>query len=103
MRRWPRYRPSSGSWSANVARSILDDHAAEWAQCGIWETDGPTVLIDSVTPGTELNVPYPGEEKMPEQAPVPTPAGRWAVRAVHTWANEETAVGLVQLLPLPQS
>ncbi|MDX3568479.1 hypothetical protein [Streptomyces sp. ID05-47C] len=39
----------------------------------------------------------------PSDSRFPIPPGRWTVRAVHTSANEETSVGLVQLLPWSQS
>lgn len=42
----------------------------------------------------------PGWGGLPAQAPVPLPAGRWRVRAVHTEADEENWVGLVQILPV---
>ncbi|SCF65046.1 Imm21 family immunity protein [Streptomyces sp. Ncost-T10-10d] len=86
-----------------AARAVLTDPTAEWEECGIWETDGPAMLMDSVIAGNELDVEYPSGGGPPEQAPVPIPPGRWAVRAVHTSANESTSVGLVQLLPWSQS
>ncbi|WTB02666.1 immunity 21 family protein [Streptomyces avidinii] len=52
----------------------------------------------SAEAGAELNVEYPGGGGLPAQAPVPPPAGRWRVRAVHTEADEENRVGLVRLL-----
>jgi hypothetical protein len=82
-----------------AARTVLTDPAVEWEECGVWDTDGPAVLMDSASVGAELDIEYPGGG-MPEQAPVPIPAGRWTVRAVHTRVNEETSVGLVQLLPV---
>ncbi|CAM5714003.1 Imm21 family immunity protein [Streptomyces antimycoticus] len=86
-----------------AARAALADSTTEWEECGVWETDGPAVLMDSVTDGNELDVEYSNGGGLPEQAPVPIPPGRWTVRAVHTSANEETSVGLVQLLPWSQS
>lgn len=86
-----------------ATRAVLTDPTTEWEECGVWETDGPAVLMDSVTAGNELDVEYPNGGGLPEQAPVPIPPGRWTVRAVHTAANEETSVGLVQLLPWSQS
>ncbi|MGW3511606.1 immunity 21 family protein [Streptomyces sp. NPDC000994] len=82
-----------------AAEAVLADPATEWEECGTWRSDGPAVLMDSVEAGTELSVEYPGGG-MPSQAPVPLPAGRWKVRAVHTEADEENWVGLVQLLPM---
>ena len=80
-----------------AADTVLTDPDIEWEDVGIWETDGPAVLIDSTTPGAELDEEYPGGRR-PEQAPVPLPAGRWRVRAVHT-TGEFPWVGVVQLLP----
>ncbi|MGW7366064.1 Imm21 family immunity protein [Streptomyces sp. NPDC054841] len=80
------------------AEAVLADPATEWQDCGIWETDGPAVLMDSVIAGDELGVEFPGGG-LPEQAPVPLPPGRWAVRAVHSWADDRAWVGLVQLRP----
>ncbi|MFE0192962.1 Imm21 family immunity protein [Streptomyces sp. NPDC058989] len=85
-----------------AARTVLTDPTTEWEECGVWETDGPAVLMDSVTAGNELGVAYPHGGGLPEQAPVPIATGRWAVRAVHTSASEETSVGVVQLLPWSQ-
>ncbi|UGY90271.1 Imm21 family immunity protein [Streptomyces gobiensis] len=82
-----------------AAKTVLADPTTEWEECGVWETDGPAVLMDSVTAGAELDVEYPDGGGLPEQAAVTIGPGRWTVRAVHTWANEETWVGLVQLLP----
>jgi len=81
-----------------AAKTVLTDPAVEWEECGVWETDGLAVLMDSASEGAELDIEYPGGG-MPEQAPVPIPAGRWTVRAVHIGVNEETLVGVVQLLP----
>ncbi|MBK6014572.1 Imm21 family immunity protein [Streptomyces sp. MBT53] len=81
-----------------AAESVLADPAAPWEECGEWVSDGPAVLMDSAEAGGELGVEYPGGGS-PAQAPVPLPAGRWRVRAVHLDADEENRVGLVQLLP----
>jgi hypothetical protein len=88
---------SSEAELIDAARDLLDDPAVEWEECGTWETDGPAVLMDSATAGPDLNVPYPGGGTMPEQALVSIPPGRWRVRAVDAWANEDTRVGLIQL------
>ncbi|MGX1135673.1 GH43 family beta-xylosidase [Streptomyces glaucescens] len=63
-----------------AADAVLADPATAWEECGTWVSDGPAVLMGS-------------------QAPVPSPAGRWKIRATHTKADEENWVGLVQLLP----
>jgi hypothetical protein len=81
-----------------AAEAVLADPATRWEECGTWVTDGPAVLMDSAEAGAELNIEYPGGG-LPAQAPVPLPAGRWRVRAVHTQADEENWVGLVQILP----
>ncbi|MFI7358094.1 Imm21 family immunity protein [Streptomyces avidinii] len=81
-----------------AAEAVLADPATEWEECGTWMSDGPAVLMDSAEAGAELNVEYPGGG-LPAQAPVPLPAGRWRVRAVHTEADGRNGVGLVQLLP----
>ncbi|MFH9740992.1 Imm21 family immunity protein [Streptomyces roseolus] len=86
-----------------AARTVLADPATEWEACGVWETDGPAVLMDSVTAGADLDVEYPGSGALPDQAPVSIPPGRWSVRAVHASADEHTSVGLVQLLPAAPS
>ncbi len=86
----------------DAAKELLGRPAVEWEDCGIWETDGPAVLMDSVTAGTDLNVAYPDDGVMPGQALISIPPGRWRVRAVHTWAGE-TSVGLVQLSAMPES
>ncbi|MER7107896.1 Imm21 family immunity protein [Streptomyces sp. NPDC000229] len=80
-----------------AAERVLTSPSTAWEDCGTWTTDGPAVLMDSVSAGTDLDVTYPGGG-LPEQAPVPLPAGTWRVRAVHTKADEHTWVGLVQLL-----
>ncbi|MGW6357954.1 immunity 21 family protein [Streptomyces sp. NPDC055092] len=82
-----------------AAKAVLTNPTTQWEKCGAWETDGPAVLMDSVTDGAELDVEYPIGGGLPEQAPVPIPPGRWTVRAVHASPNDSTSVGLVQLLP----
>jgi hypothetical protein len=81
-----------------AADGVLADPATEWEECGTWVSDGPAVLMDSAEAGSDLPIEYPGGG-MPEQAPVPLPAGRWRGRASHTWADQADWVGLVQLLP----
>lgn len=66
-----------------AADTVLADPDIEWEDVGIWETDGPAVLMDSTTTGAELDEEYPGGGR-PEQSPVPLVAGRWRVHAVHT-------------------
>lgn len=82
-----------------AAGTVIADPATAWEECGVWVTDSPAVLMDSVTAGADLGSEYPGGG-LPEQASVPLPAGRWRVRAVHAQADERTSVGLVQFLPL---
>ncbi|MFF3883511.1 Imm21 family immunity protein [Streptomyces sp. NPDC001914] len=82
-----------------AAKTVLTDPTTRWDECGVWEADGPAVLMDSVSAGAELDIEYPNGGGLPEQAPVPIPPGRWTVRAVHTSPNDDTTVGLVQLLP----
>jgi hypothetical protein len=83
---------------ATAAGRVLADPTTAWEDCGTWTTDGPAVLMDSANTGTDLSTGYP-DGKLPEQAPVPLPAGTWRVRAIHTKTDELTWIGLVQLLP----
>ncbi|MEU2288211.1 Imm21 family immunity protein [Streptomyces sp. NPDC013178] len=80
-----------------AAERVLTSPAIAWEDCGTWTTNGPAVLMDSVSAGADLDVEYPGGG-LPDSASVPLPAGTWKVRAVHTEADEHTWVGLVQLL-----
>lgn len=82
----------------NAAEAVLDDPATAWEDCGIWETDGPAVLMDSADVGADLGTRYP-DGGSPEQAPVHLTAGRWSVRAFHG-TDGFPGVGVVQLLPL---
>ncbi|MFE9121417.1 Imm21 family immunity protein [Streptomyces sp. NPDC007172] len=84
-----------------AAQAVLADDNAEWEDVGVWETDGPAVLMDSTTAGLELNEEYPDGGR-PAQAPVTLPAGRWRVRAIHT-TGEFPWVGVVQLLPMERA
>ncbi|MEV6786690.1 Imm21 family immunity protein [Streptomyces sp. NPDC051098] len=81
---------------AAVERVPADPETA-WENCGVWETDGPAVLMDSAESGADLAMPYPGSSRLPEQAPVVVPAGRWRIRAVHT-TGDFPWVGVVQLV-----
>lgn len=82
-----------------AARAVLADPATEWGECGTWSSDGPAILMDSAESGTVLANEYPGCG-MPSQASVALPAGRWRIRATHTKADEDSWVGLVQMLPI---
>ncbi|MGW6026189.1 Imm21 family immunity protein [Streptomyces sp. NPDC055099] len=77
-----------------AAEQVLADPGAEWEDCGVWETSGPAVLMDSAIAGAELISPKP---ELPDHAPVDTPAGRWEVQAAHVM-TEETSVGVVRLV-----
>ncbi|WP_055586739.1 Imm21 family immunity protein [Streptacidiphilus griseoplanus] len=81
-----------------AAQAVLADPTIEWDECGIWNTDGPAVLMDSVIAGAELGVEYPDGKGMPEQASVALPSGSWLVRAAHVSPFKDTSVGMVQLL-----
>ncbi|MEU2077870.1 Imm21 family immunity protein [Streptomyces sp. NPDC013489] len=94
--RWLAAESEAGLSAA--ADAVLADPATVWEECGTWVSDGPAVLMDSAEAGSDLGVEYP-DGGMPAEAPVPLPAGRWRVRATHTWVAEENWVGLVQLLP----
>ena len=83
-----------------AAKAVWSDPATDWEDCGVWETDGTAVLLDSAVPGAELAVEYPGEEGLPEQALISVPAGRWFVRAFGK-TGDFPWVGVVQLLPAP--
>ncbi|WP_406464147.1 immunity 21 family protein [Streptomyces sp. NBC_01622] len=82
--------------------AVLADPVTPWEECGAWVSDGPAVLMDSAEAGADLGVEYPGGG-LPAEAPVPLPAGRWRVRAVHVKADEGHRVGLVHLLPAESS
>ncbi|WP_436776916.1 Imm21 family immunity protein [Yinghuangia sp. YIM S09857] len=81
-----------------AAEAVLTDPTATWEDCGVWETDGDAVLMDSVTAGNAPAVEYPNGGGFPEQAPVPVPAGRWQVDATHQ-DTESVTITLVRLLP----
>lgn len=81
-----------------AAEAVLADPTTAWEDCGVWETDGDAVLMDSVTPGNGLDVEYPDGGGLPEQAPVPISAGRWQVHATYQ-DNETATITLVRLLP----
>ncbi|WP_203597823.1 Imm21 family immunity protein [Streptomyces sp. SID7909] len=97
--RWLAADSEAGLMAA--ADQVLADPATVWEECGTWVSDGPAVLMDSAEAGSDLGVEYPGGGT-PAAASVSLPAGRWRVRATHTEADEETWVGLVQLLPRQQ-
>ncbi|WP_055643923.1 Imm21 family immunity protein [Streptomyces venezuelae] len=80
------------------AEAVLDAPGIPWEECGVWETDGAAVLMDSAEAGADLGVPYPGGTRMPEQADVLVPAGRWRIGA-HQASGESASVGVVRLLP----
>ncbi|MGK4596016.1 Imm21 family immunity protein [Amycolatopsis sp. w19] len=73
------------------AERILADPVTLWEDCGSWETDGPAILMDSVTAGAELGSEYPAGGK-PQQEYVDIERGSFAIRAVHA-----RGVGLVQM------
>ncbi|WP_431676010.1 Imm21 family immunity protein [Kitasatospora sp. KL5] len=76
----------------------VNDPATPWEECGLWETDGPAILMDSAEAGKNLGMPYPDGSGEPDQAPVPLPAGRWRVRAFHK-TGDSPWISVVQLLP----
>ncbi|MEV6752895.1 Imm21 family immunity protein [Streptomyces sp. NPDC051214] len=80
----------------SAARQVMEDPGTEWEDCGVWETSGPAVLMDSAVAGEELTTPSP---ELPEQAPVDIPAGRWEVQAAYV-RTDDARVGLVRLMPL---
>ncbi len=81
-----------------ATEATLNDPATPWEECGLWETDGPAVLMDSVEAGKNLDLPYPDGRGQPDQAPVFLPAGRWRVRAFHR-TDDSPWISVVQLLP----
>ncbi|GHF77646.1 hypothetical protein GCM10018790_64710 [Kitasatospora xanthocidica] len=81
-----------------ATEAVLNDPATPWEEYGLWETDGPAVLMDSVEAGESLGTPYPDGGGEPDQAPVDLPAGRWRVRAFHR-SGDSPWVSVVQLLP----
>ncbi|MFF4234145.1 Imm21 family immunity protein [Streptomyces sp. NPDC001820] len=81
-----------------AAKAVLDDPAIDWEDCGVWETDGAAILLDSAVAGTDLAVEYPDQGGLPEQALICVPAGRWSVRAFHK-TGDFPWVGVVRLLP----
>ncbi|MFC8585206.1 Imm21 family immunity protein [Streptomyces sp. NPDC057217] len=80
-----------------AAEDLLDDPRTPWEECGVWETDGGAVLMDSADAGADLGTPYPDGMGMPEQADVDLPAGRWRVGA-HQVTGGDVWVGVVRLL-----
>jgi immunity protein 21 of polymorphic toxin system len=81
-----------------AAEALLADPATPWEHGMIWETDGPSVLMDSAEAGDNLDQPYPHSTQLPEHAPVYVPAGRWRIRAFHR-TDAFPWVGVVQLIP----
>ncbi|MFJ5927589.1 Imm21 family immunity protein [Kitasatospora sp. NPDC092948] len=83
-------------WLA-AAETALNDPATPWEECGLWETDGPAVLMNSAEAGKNLGVLYPDGRGEPDQAPVHLPAGRWRVRAFQK-TGDSPWINVVQLL-----
>ncbi|MFK0192373.1 Imm21 family immunity protein [Kitasatospora sp. NPDC090308] len=76
-------RSALAAWGGCTPVALLLDGTED---CGTWETDGPAVLMDSATAGTDLGVPHPVGGGLPDQAPVVPPPGRRGVRAAETGA-----------------
>ncbi|WP_242539422.1 Imm21 family immunity protein [Streptomyces albidoflavus] len=93
--RWA--RASSDAELIAAARAALADPGIDWEECGSWVTDGPAVLMDSAEAGADLGVEYP-DGGMPDQAPVPVPAGRWRVLAAQR-SDPLPAFNVVRLIP----
>ncbi|MFI5712086.1 Imm21 family immunity protein [Kribbella sp. NPDC051620] len=92
---------AAGSESAlfEAAAAVLADESTPWVDCGVWECDGPAVLMDSAEAGADLGVPYPDGRGTPSEASVLVEAGRWRVWAVDV-SGESADVGVVRLLPV---
>ncbi|MFF2548473.1 Imm21 family immunity protein [Kitasatospora sp. NPDC058063] len=54
-----------------AAETALNDPATPREECGLWETDGPAVLMDSAEAGTNLGMPYPDGRGEPDPSPRP--------------------------------
>ncbi|MET9678606.1 Imm21 family immunity protein [Streptomyces sp. NPDC006482] len=94
--RWLAAESEAGLSAA--ADAVLANPATVWEECGTWVSDGPAVLMDSAVAGSDLGIEYP-DGRMPDEASVSLPAGRWRVRVTQAKVGEENWVGLVQLLP----
>ncbi|MGW6062612.1 Imm21 family immunity protein [Streptomyces sp. NPDC055189] len=77
-----------------TAQQALHNPRTQWEECGVWETSGPAVLIDSAVAGTHLATPDPD---LPQQAPVDTTTGRWRIQATHT-TNATTSTTIIRLI-----
>lgn len=75
-----------------AAEVICEDPTTDWENCGIWVTDGTSLLLDSACPGTHVS------DENSERATISVPAGRWNIRATHR-TSDDPWVGIVQLLP----
>jgi hypothetical protein len=89
-----------------AARTVLSDATYDWQPSGIWEVDGPAVLVDSFVGGSGLSIEDARVAGLPQPAPVPISPGRWTVRrgqwTIPSDADEPSnVVGLVHLLPDP--
>ncbi|GAA0926905.1 immunity 21 family protein [Kribbella koreensis] len=89
---------SSAAELFEAAEAVLADDSTPWVDCGVWETDGAAVLMDSAEAGEDLGVPYPDGLGFPSEAPVQIEAGRWRIAAVEISA-EHVDVGVVRLSP----
>ncbi|WP_405061537.1 immunity 21 family protein [Kribbella sp. NBC_01505] len=72
-----------------AAQVVLNDPEREWESCGVWETDGAAVLMDSAAAGGESE----------EEAPVDVPAGRWNVLVMDDIEKGPSWLCLVRLVP----
>lgn len=85
MRAFVRWNAARNAESLiDAARTLVADQAVAWDDCGVWETDGPAVLMDAGENGAE---PLAGT-----LAPVVIEAGRWRILAAwneypHTWVT----------------
>ncbi|MEV6416890.1 Imm21 family immunity protein [Kribbella sp. NPDC051718] len=79
-----------------AAKALIVGEDTDWTDCGVWTTDGPTVLMDSANAGADLGVPYV-TGGVPSEAPVLLAAGQWRVSAVHVTGDVDPWVGVVRL------
>ncbi|KQV13479.1 MULTISPECIES: Imm21 family immunity protein [unclassified Kitasatospora] len=79
-----------------AAEAVLADPETAWVDCGLWETDGPAILMDSAEAGVDLGREYPSGGGQPDEAAVPVEPGRWRVRAFQK-TGDYPWVSVVQL------